>query len=163
MENHCNYSDNWQPYIGDYDKFEYEVRHKDGTILDNCYPNAGMFQKFGTNEFIDEKDVVEIRFSQSPQTYLNYDYSAARMAIKEEPEEVIPEDKEECFYCGSNDIFKYGGKSEPICEGCADNGARYGIFGPHKPYVRETPKIGRNEKCPCESGKKYKNCCISFE
>ena len=44
MENHCNYSDNWQPYIGDYDKFEYEVRHKDGTILDNWYPNAGMFQ-----------------------------------------------------------------------------------------------------------------------
>lgn len=22
-------------------------------------------------------------------------------------------------------------------------------------------KIGRNEKCPCKSGKKYKNCCIS--
>lgn len=21
------------------------------------------------------------------------------------------------------------------------------------------PKIGRNEKCPCESGKKYKKCC----
>lgn len=22
-----------------------------------------------------------------------------------------------------------------------------------------TPKIGRNDKCPCGSGKKYKNCC----
>ena len=21
--------------------------------------------------------------------------------------------------------------------------------------------IGRNEKCPCESGKKFKNCCIN--
>ena len=27
------------------------------------------------------------------------------------------------------------------------------------PYVRETPKIGRNEPCPCGSGKKYKKCC----
>jgi preprotein translocase subunit SecA len=24
---------------------------------------------------------------------------------------------------------------------------------------REAPKIGRNDPCPCGSGKKYKNCC----
>lgn len=27
-------------------------------------------------------------------------------------------------------------------------------------YVRETPKIGRNEPCSCGSGKKYKKCCL---
>lgn len=27
--------------------------------------------------------------------------------------------------------------------------------------VRTEPKIGRNEPCPCGSGKKYKNCCIN--
>lgn len=27
--------------------------------------------------------------------------------------------------------------------------------------VLKTPKIGRNEKCPCGSGKKYKKCCGS--
>lgn len=26
-------------------------------------------------------------------------------------------------------------------------------------YVRSQPKIGRNDPCPCGSGKKYKNCC----
>jgi len=26
--------------------------------------------------------------------------------------------------------------------------------------VRNTPKINRNAKCPCDSGKKYKKCCI---
>jgi len=26
-------------------------------------------------------------------------------------------------------------------------------------YRREKPKVGRNEPCPCGSGKKYKNCC----
>jgi preprotein translocase subunit SecA len=29
---------------------------------------------------------------------------------------------------------------------------------PQQPFVREGRKIGRNEPCPCGSGKKYKNC-----
>lgn len=29
----------------------------------------------------------------------------------------------------------------------------------HEPYVRQEPKIGRNDPCPCGSGKKYKKCC----
>jgi len=24
---------------------------------------------------------------------------------------------------------------------------------------RDTPKVGRNDPCPCGSGKKYKKCC----
>ena len=28
-----------------------------------------------------------------------------------------------------------------------------------KPIVREEPKVGRNDPCPCGSGKKYKKCC----
>jgi uncharacterized protein len=31
--------------------------------------------------------------------------------------------------------------------------------GPDRPRVRATRKIGRNEPCPCGSGKKYKKCC----
>jgi preprotein translocase subunit SecA len=26
-------------------------------------------------------------------------------------------------------------------------------------YKREAPKVGRNDPCPCGSGKKYKKCC----
>ncbi len=25
--------------------------------------------------------------------------------------------------------------------------------------VRQVPKVGRNDPCPCGSGKKYKHCC----
>ncbi len=32
---------------------------------------------------------------------------------------------------------------------------------PSETYYRPTPKIGRNEPCPCGSGKKYKKCCGS--
>ena len=28
-----------------------------------------------------------------------------------------------------------------------------------KTIVREAPKVGRNDLCPCGSGKKYKKCC----
>lgn len=28
-----------------------------------------------------------------------------------------------------------------------------------QPYVRNVPKVGRNDPCPCGSGKKYKKCC----
>jgi preprotein translocase subunit SecA len=28
-----------------------------------------------------------------------------------------------------------------------------------KPFVRTTEKVGRNDPCPCGSGKKYKKCC----
>ena len=33
------------------------------------------------------------------------------------------------------------------------------IFGFTYTMVRDAPKIGRNESCPCGSGKKYKKCC----
>jgi tetratricopeptide (TPR) repeat protein len=32
---------------------------------------------------------------------------------------------------------------------------------PPKPFVRENQKIGRNDSCPCGSGKKYKKCCLN--
>ncbi len=32
-----------------------------------------------------------------------------------------------------------------------------------KPFVREGRKVGRNEPCPCGSGRKYKQCCGRME
>jgi len=29
------------------------------------------------------------------------------------------------------------------------------------PFKRDSPKVGRNEPCPCGSGKKYKKCCLN--
>jgi preprotein translocase subunit SecA len=33
-----------------------------------------------------------------------------------------------------------------------------GAAEPVAPYVREAPKVGRNDPCPCGSGKKFKQC-----
>ncbi|MBI3327944.1 MAG: SEC-C domain-containing protein, partial [Nitrospinae bacterium] len=29
------------------------------------------------------------------------------------------------------------------------------------PFRREDTKVGRNDPCPCGSGKKYKYCCLN--
>lgn len=31
---------------------------------------------------------------------------------------------------------------------------------PGETFERETPKVGRNDPCPCGSGKKFKKCCL---
>jgi preprotein translocase subunit SecA len=28
-----------------------------------------------------------------------------------------------------------------------------------QPLLRQGPKVGRNDPCPCGSGKKFKQCC----
>lgn len=37
---------------------------------------------------------------------------------------------------------------------------RGGDAKPQSPIRRPSDKIGRNDPCPCGSGKKYKNCCL---
>jgi hypothetical protein len=35
------------------------------------------------------------------------------------------------------------------------------FFTQNTPFVKPEPDIGRNDQCPCGSGKKYKKCCLS--
>ena len=43
----------------------------------------------------------------------------------------------------------------------------YRYFAPHRqsatqvPLRRQVPKVGRNDPCPCGSGRKYKRCCAT--
>jgi SEC-C motif-containing protein len=34
-----------------------------------------------------------------------------------------------------------------------------GAAPPQKPFVKDAPAVGRNDLCPCGSGKKHKKCC----
>ncbi|MBE6569178.1 MAG: preprotein translocase subunit SecA [Ruminococcaceae bacterium] len=46
--------------------------------------------------------------------------------------------------------------AKPISTGMAGSG---GKSLPKKPVVNKEAKVGRNDPCPCGSGKKYKKCC----
>ncbi len=61
---------------------------------------------------------------------------------------------------------------EPVFQGKSQNEAKNKMKNEPKvvefkfkrePFVRPTPKIGRNELCSCHSGRKYKNCCLRNE
>ncbi|MCZ6560967.1 MAG: preprotein translocase subunit SecA [Gammaproteobacteria bacterium] len=49
--------------------------------------------------------------------------------------------------------FEHAQASSPAAPAAPANAAE-----PAVPFVREQPKVGRNEPCPCGSGKKYKQC-----
>lgn len=72
-DNKCSYSKYWQPYTWDYDKFEYDIKTKNGKVVENCYPNAGVFQSMSTTERVLEEDVAEIRFAENPIADINPD------------------------------------------------------------------------------------------
>ena len=49
-----------------------------------------------------------------------------------------------------------GRPGRPASQG-GSPGAPTGV-APHTPFVRDERKVGRNEPCPCGSGKKFKQC-----
>ncbi|WP_035599403.1 SEC-C metal-binding domain-containing protein, partial [Halomonas salina] len=44
-------------------------------------------------------------------------------------------------------------------EADTDQAAAAAPAGEARPQRREGPKVGRNDPCPCGSGKKFKQCC----
>jgi SEC-C motif-containing protein len=62
-------------------------------------------------------------------------------------------------------LYEYGGKEKRHHEKALFEkveGQWYFVSGEPVaavPFVREEPKVGRNDPCSCGSGKKYKKCC----
>lgn len=162
-ENTCNYSDEWQNYIGDYDKFEYDIELKDGTIVENCYSNGGNFHSISEEhdgQSFNEDLVNKIRFSQKPKYGINYGVSKADQDKYLDEAMSKNRDKIEAYerFAGMandfsliNPYINYHGCTLPNLK------PSRGKIVP----VRTEPKIGRNEPCPCNSGKKFKKCCIN--
>lgn len=67
------------------------------------------------------------------------------------------EDKKQdvCHICGAQ-AFKTDGKGNGWCKKCINKEM-------HPQMVRAEKKIGRNDKCLCGSGKKYKKCCAVWK
>ena len=62
----------------------------------------------------------------------------------------------------ANAEYRHGGPGDapvdrrsPETENSGDSAPK----GPIKPIVNKGPKVGRNDNCPCGSGKKFKRCC----
>jgi preprotein translocase subunit SecA len=61
-------------------------------------------------------------------------------------------------FAGARSSAPMSSTSEPIPSGPGPRPARTGGDDVIKTVRREEPKVGRNDPCPCGSGKKYKKC-----
>lgn len=88
--------------------------------------------------------------------------------------DLIPEDAEEESFRHFSRIARYASLEAEILAAAGDKPKDLGdalyavvesvfalkqILRPNKPVRREAPRVGRNDPCPCGSGKKYKQCC----
>jgi len=157
MINTCNYSDDWQPYINDYDKFEYDIKLKDGSIVENCYPNGGKFNSISDlhdGMQFDENLVAEIRFSENPRYALNGSVSKHKQYEYIDKQMKKYKDNENVEYDESDGNYSNNGEywSDDVIP------STYHV----KQFIRDEKKIGRNDICPkCDSGLKYKKCKCS--
>jgi preprotein translocase subunit SecA len=77
--------------------------------------------------------------------------SKVQVQMPEEIQAIQPEPREQGFEFRHEEFTGFGGAEAEEPE--PSEAARE-----HRPYVRPERKIGRNEPCPCGSGKKYKQC-----
>lgn len=188
MKNTMNYSDEWQPYRGDYDKFEYDVKLKDGTIVENCYPNGGEFNSISdehNRQSFPESEVVEIRFSNTPRFGINENVSDilqyewldkqksetkkigvigctnAAELVTEMEGLIIPEKDiiDSILPKLVEEQKKYLKFLEKEVKTLQEYQHLHSVYPKPQQYIRDTPKIGNNDFCSCGSGKKYKKCC----
>ena len=58
----------------------------------------------------------------------------------------------------SNVKYQHAGYDEALASAGSGNGDTAVAIAPPPPFVRAGQKVGRNDLCPCGSGKKYKHC-----
>jgi len=126
--------------------------------------------------FLYEDDDKEDRLTM--ECYIVFNISEIRPSIR-----VLRTDYPECFKLNQNfynDVlnekkqdflidkyFAIHKKLKPLTSGSDDfidddqDESPSGKQDNSKPFIRSSPKVGRNDPCPCGSGKKYKKCCGS--
>lgn len=159
-DNTCDYSHEWQPYIGDYDKYEYDIKLHNGAIITNCYPNAGKFISFVEGidkDLYEEVEVSEIRFAENPVLCINPDsHDTHDVNASAKPplfNSLIDYDRPEVYQL-TDTIKMY----DETCYWGQTKAQRQAVIVSAR-NSNVDPKIQRNSLCSCGSGKKYKNCC----
>jgi hypothetical protein len=138
--------DTWLPYV-DYETGECDIKLKDGTTVYHCWPNAGKFNPLCSNmDEVMEEDVVEIMYRK----YYVQDLCKG-CCNGGEPTQEIDDIEQVPDEYAQEMIERFMDMNEHLL---------WSTHPVHQPFVRIDPKIGRNEPCPCESGKKYKKCCL---
>ena len=76
-----------------------------------------------------------------------------RVQVGEEDEETLDSGLDEAEFQHSD--LAPGAQPTSVMQEASDPSAQ----APVKTIVNKAPKVGRNDPCPCGSGRKYKKCC----
>lgn len=177
-----NYTNEYSPYLGDYNKNEYDIILKDGREVLNCYPNAGLFisyekvkhseesvdqirlslyGKWGTNDFYPDgvKEWQHEEVTLEPGDIVLIDKPDRSNQIPEDADWAsFPENVGVEFH---TDMMKYLQNTYQDWNSLGLSFLNQVKKNPLlKPLTEQKYQVARNEKCPCESGKKFKNCCM---
>jgi hypothetical protein len=101
------------------------------------------------------ESLADVRVEDYGTMYRMSDVEQAFEAMKDEPEWERFDDPWE-FYSEDSIAHRREARMAEL------EAANFVDSVPNEPYVRELPKIGRNDPCPCGSGKKYKKCCLAL-
>lgn len=126
---------------------DYRDWNQNTRLLYDFFINTGKLSFEEAEEMVDiciEDIKNDVRFTE----IVNYVGDNIKLPNFKTAEKMI-----EIFQNVYNSISKWVLKGHASCE----------VFEEEKKYMKPLPaksqKIGRNEPCPCGSGKKYKNCC----
>ena len=110
------------------------------TIVCSCVMHEHLFELMSDVKFLYDKDLIELSFHGGYDGFIDYIFDYSRHRKKVYIDNVVKELENWAAY-----------KEEPKPK-------------PKPPVKKLLPKtkkkIGRNDPCPCGSGKKYKKCCL---
>lgn len=134
-----------------------ELGHLEGLQCSSSKDFMEKSMKISEDTF--QKDVIE-EIKEINESLTEEEANVIEDTVSSEKSEV----KEKvCSICGKPAFVesKNGNETFYLCE------SHYVKYKKHnklnKPIVRKEKKIGRNDACPCGSGKKYKKCCADFK
>jgi preprotein translocase subunit SecA len=112
------------------------------------------------NDKIDERTVSLIfrgRWVERPEPPRQR--APSILALKPDAARPVPVPDEAGVMAGAGGPEASGEGALPVARGSGRGAGRGGGPGRGPAVKRQTPKVGRNDPCPCGSGKKYKKCC----
>lgn len=90
--------------------------------------------------------------------------SAKKRAARQEEQDYLAFLRSTCMWSIGKGLETIGPARATLLAQVGELADRYGIKpenAPQTPVARTEPKLGRNDRCRCGSGKKYKSCCLT--
>ncbi|MFQ5506140.1 MAG: SEC-C metal-binding domain-containing protein [Planctomycetota bacterium] len=126
-------------------------------FLEACYADLGKAPRFLDGGDLEQllKEVLPRRFGvRDPLATLAEDVLAAYLAFLQETEVVPAAFEQRQALHAHAEAFR-----SAVARGAAHRDG-IAVTGKGKTVVHRGDRVGRNDPCPCGSGRKYKKCCL---